>query len=316
MSQETRTPKNLLEVVTTFADESVAFKAMAYRRWPNGVVCPHCQSDRVRLMEKRRVWNCNGCRKQFSVKTGTIFEDSPISFSKWLPAMWLIANAKNGISSCELARSLSVTQKTAWFMLHRIRLAMETGSFEKLSGSVEADETYVGGKAGNMHRKRRDAIGLKNMIGGAGKTIVFGMLERGGKVVTRVIEVPNRKTFERHLTKHVDGYSKLYTDSHRGYDNMGFYFQHFTVDHAVEYVKGHVHTNGMENYWSLLKRTLKGTYISVDPWHLHRYCEEQAFRFNVRKMNDGERFETLAQAVTGRRLTYRELTGKEYLPIQ
>lgn len=297
-----------------FADENVAFRAMAYRRWPNGVVCPLCGSDRVRLMEKRKVWNCNGCRKQFSVKTGTIFEDSPISFSKWLPAMWLIANAKNGVSSCELARSLSVTQKTAWFMLHRIRLAMETGSFEKLGGKVEADETLIGGRTKNMHKAKRDPI--VKARGLYGKTVVFGMLERGGRVKTFVVKNPDRKTLSRHILANVDGNATLFTDQHTGYEGMGFYYQHLTVNHQIEYVRGNVHTNGMESYWSLLKRTIRGTYISVDPWHLYRYCEEQAFRFNVRKMNDGERFETLAQQVTGRRLTYRELTGKEYLPIQ
>lgn len=306
-----KTPESLIEATRMFCNPQKAHDYLTKLRWPEGVIgCPTCGCSENYYLKPQRRWKCKACKRQFSVKVGTVFEDSPIGLDKWLIALWLIVNAKNGISSCELARALSVTQKTAWFMLHRIRLALQAGTVEKLSGRVEADETYIGGKARNMHRSRRNAIGVEKMIGGAGKTIVLGMLERGGKVVTHVIKNPTRKTMVKHLTRHIDGYSALFTDGHRGYDDMGFYFQHQIVDHAVEYVRGNVHTNGMENYWSLLKRTLGGTYVSVEPFHLFRYLDEQAFRFNNRKDSDGERFVSALGGIAGRRLTYFELTGK------
>jgi transposase-like protein len=253
------------------------------------------------------LWNCNGCRRQFSAKIGTIFEDSPIKFSKWLPAMWLIVNCKNGISSCELARDLKVTQKTAWFMLHRIRLAMRNGSLI-LSGEVEADETYIGGKARNMHKEQR----AKVRTGTMGKITVMGMLERGGKVVANVIQNPTRQTLRDNILGTVDETAKLFTDAHSGYDGLSFHYQHSVINHAVEYVNGNVHTNGIENFWSLLKRGLGGTYISVEAFHLFRYIDEQAFRFNSRKASEADRFTSALSQVVDRRLTYKELIGKVY----
>ncbi len=254
------------------------------------------------------IWRCNGCVKQFSVKIGTIFEESPIPFSKWLPAMWLVANCKNGISSCELARDLAVTQKTAWFMLHRIRLAFKNGTFDKVGGEVEIDETYIGGKSINMHFDKREAK-IKGR-GAVGKAIVMGFLERGGKVRTLHIPHTGKGFMESRVLQNVKARSNVFSDAHRSYDELSRWYAHATVDHAVTYVQGQVHTNGIENYWSLLKRTIKGTYVSVEPFHLVRYLDEQAFRYNERKDDDRGRFIKVLGQVVGRRLTYNELTGK------
>jgi transposase-like protein len=260
-------------------------------------------------MASRRKWQCKGCRKQFSVKVGTIFEDSPLPLSKWLPAMWLIANAKNGISSCELSRSLGVTQKTAWFMLHRIRLVMQNGTLEMLGDDVEVDETYIGGKARNMHAdvKAKKITGR----GGKDKAVVMGMLERGGDVVLKHIDRPKKKTLEAIINTTVMPGSRVYTDALRSYDDLGNWYRHQVIDHSVAYVEGLVHTNGLENFWSCLKRTIGGTYVSVEPFHLHRYLDEQAFRFNERKGSDSSRFIMALSNANGRRLTYAKLTGKE-----
>jgi len=256
------------------------------------------------------VWRCNGCRKQFSVKNGTIFEESPLPFSKWLPAMWLISNAKNGVSSCEVARALGVTQKTAWFMLHRIRLAFQNGTFELLGNHVEADETYIGGKARNMHKLERERKIGSGATGFRGKTAVMGILERGGDIRALVIEKANKKTVEPILCDAVEKGATVYTDALLSYKDIGDWFTHQVIDHSVSYVEGQIHTNGLENFWSLLKRGLSGTYVSVEPYHLFRYLDEQVFRYNERKGKDADRFvQVLGQAI-GRRLTYAELTGK------
>ncbi|AIE85764.1 IS1595 family transposase [Fimbriimonas ginsengisoli] len=314
MSTKDVTPKTLLEVVIHFADERTAWEYMRNRRWPNGVSCPRCECDRVHLIESRMIWRCNGCRKQFSVKVGTIFEDSPIKLSKWIPAMWLIANAKNGISSYELHRALGVTQKTAWFMLHRIRLAMQQESFEKMGGKngveVEVDETFIGANARNIHQDVREAKGIKQGSQGH-RSVVLGMIERDGSVRTFHVEDRRANSLVPLLKKHIHPDSWLYTDSNPAYVMLPDWFRHEMVDHAVEYVNGRVSTNCMENYWSLLKRTIRGTYVSVEPFHLHRYLDEQAFRFNERKGTDASRFKTLASQVSGKRLTYKKLTGKE-----
>lgn len=303
-------PTTLMEAMAKFSDEDKAFEFAVSLRWPGGVTCPLCGCDKHSFLSTRKTWQCKGCNKQFSVKKGSIFEGSPIPIGKWLIAMWLIANAKNGISSYELHRSIGVTQKTAWFMLHRIRLAMQNGTMELLKGTVEADETYIGGKVANMHAWRREA---RRVYGKRfdNKTAVFGMMERGGRVEARIIENNDRKTLGKHILARVDGYSKLFTDAHSGYDNMSFHYEHHIINHACEYVRGNVHTNSIENFWSLLKRTINGTYVSVEPFHLSRYLAEQVFRFNHRKGNDASRFIIAMTQVSGRRLTYAQLTGKE-----
>jgi transposase-like protein len=284
---------------------------MASIKWPDGkIVCPKCGCDRVGKIETRKMLKCKEptCRKQFSYKVGTIFEDSALGLDKWFVAVWCITNAKNGISSAELARSLGVTQKSAWHMLHRIRLAMQTGSFSKLSGTTEADETFIGGRAKNMHKAARKRK-IKGR-GAVGKAIVQGVMERGGMVIAGMVENAKRKTLQPTVRESVEPGSIIYTDALQSYRGLEDQYLHETIDHAKEYVRGDCHTNSMENFWALLKRCIHGTYISVQPWQLFRYVDEQVFRFNERRKTDGERFEEVMTRVVGRRLTYATLTSE------
>lgn len=279
-------------------------------RWPDGVKCPTCGSKEVYFLESRRVWKCKAkhAKQQFSAKVGTVFEDSPIGLDKWFAAVWMVANCKNGVSSYEIHRALKVTQKTAWFMDHRIRLAMQTGSFETVSGEFEVDESFIGGLARNMHKNKKAKI---TGTGGAGKAIVMGLLDRKTKKI-RLRHVANtqRETLQGVVREYIEGGSYVYSDAWVAYNGLEREYIHQVIDHAESYVKGNVHTNGIENFWSLLKRGLKGTYISVEPFHLFRYLDEQAFRFNERKLDDGGRFITAMEGVTGKRVTYEKLTGK------
>jgi transposase-like protein len=304
-------PRTLQQAILYFADPDRCLKLMVDIRWPDGVKCPTCGSKEVYFLESRRVWKCKAkhAKQQFSAKVGTVFEDSPIGLDKWFTAVWLVANCKNGVSSYEIARDLHVTQKTAWFMDHRIRLAMQTGSFEKVSGEFEVDESFIGGLARNMHKyRRKQAI---TGTGGAGKAIVMGLLDRKTKKI-RLRHVPNvqRDTLQSVVREHVESGSYIYSDAWLGYLGLDREYVHQVIDHAETYVNGNVHTNGIENFWSLLKRGLKGTYISVEPFHLFRYLDEQAFRFNERKQNDGGRFISAMQGIAGKRVTYEKLTGK------
>ncbi len=310
------TPKTLLDAITHFSDYDNCREFLIAVRWADGVVrCPTCGSDRVKYMAKSRLYNCNTKhpKQKFSLKIGTIFEDSPIALEKWLPAFWFLSNCKNGISSYELAKAVGVTQRSAWFMLHRIRTVMiETGD-AKLGheGPVEIDETFVGGKVKNMHKsKRPKGIPLQ---GGVGKAIVLGMLERGGKVRANTIEDRTKRTIQPAVQKHIELGSHVITDEFSTYPfvTRDTYY-HEVINHVESYVREHVHTNGIENFWSLLKRGLNGTYVSVEPIHLDKYVDEQVWRFNNRKgLNDAGRFTKVMSQVVGRRLTYADLTGKE-----
>ena len=312
------TPDTLLGAITYFADVDVATQFVASLRWPDGVRCPHCTSVDCSYVASRRIWQCKNCRKQFSVKVGSIFEDSPIPLSKWLPAMWMLVNCKNGVSSYEIARDLGVTQKTAWFMLHRLRMAIHSKSFDKMGGHVEVDETFIGGKARNMHAAKRKRLGISQSRSMIGKVAVMGLLERhtkddgGAQVRFKVIANRKKHLLESVVAEHVESGSNLYTDALRSYDRMGERgYVHQVIDHAEAYADGAVHTNGLENFWSCLKRALKGTYVSVEPFHLFRYLDEQAYRFNNRKLSDGMRFLAACASVFGKRLTYTALTGKQ-----
>jgi transposase-like protein len=294
------TPETLIEAVTYFADPKICFEAMLAVKWPDGKpICPKCDHDEAGIIRTRQQLVCRKCDARFSVKVGTIFEDSPLSLQKWFVAIWCVANAKNGISSCELGRALGVTQKTAWFMLHRVRLAMQTPTGRKLAGEVESDETFISGKPANRHgRKIRT------------KAIVQGLLERGGEVRCSVINSTTAEQLQSTIARNVDRGSALYTDAHPSYQGLSETYLHEAIDHAIKYVSGRVHTNGLENFWSLLKRGLRGTYVAVAPFHLFRYLDEQAFRFNERLGSDGSRFRRVLSAVVGKRLTYRELTAQ------
>jgi len=301
-------PTTLQEAIQYFSNEEDCIQLVANMRWPNGVKCPQCQAQQVPYVKSRRIWQCKECRKQFSVKGGTIFEDSAIKLSKWLCAMWLLVNAKNGISSYEVARSLGVTQKTAWFMLHRIRLALQRGSLHhKLSGDVEADETFIGGKARNMHRDKQKRLMKEGFFR---KAVVMGMLERKGEVRLQVLNTASAKLLQEQVRKHVVTGSKLFTDELHGYKHLASDYAHNVINHSEAYVRGNVHINGIENFWSLLKRGLKGTYVSVEPFHLFRYLDEQSFRFNTRKDNDQGRFMSALSAIHGKRVEYKELIGQ------
>jgi transposase-like protein len=312
----TTIPTTLIEAIRYFADPDICLAFMRDLRWPHGVECPHCGSEKVTFLANARLWKCHTKhpKQKFSVKVGTIFEDSPIGLDKWLAAVWMIANCKNGISSYEIHRELGVTQKTAWFMMHRVRLAMQTGSFKKFSGQVEADETYIGGAARNMHWRKKQEKEMKGR-GSVGKTAVMGLLERhprSGSLIKLTV-VPDTKwgTLQTEVRENVARGTEMHTDAHQSYTGLEHDYLHRIIDHAETYVKGHVHTNGIENFWSLLKRGLKGTYVSVEPFHLFRYLDEQSFRFNTRRGTNAERFAELLQMVAGRRLTYEKLIGKE-----
>jgi len=306
-------PKTLQEAIVYFSNPDNCIDYLAIRRWPNGVVtCPTCGSEKVKFNPKRRVWQCSVHHplRQFSIKIGTIMEDSPLGLDKWMMATWMVTNCKNGISSYEIARDIKVTQKSAWFMLHRIRLAMQDDFFgSKLGGEVEVDETFIGVKARNMHVSER-----KRRITGTGtkdKTAVMGILERGGKVRAKVVATRKKHELQAEVYKHVEAGSALYSDALKSYDGLEADYAHQVVDHAVQYVDGRVHTNGLENFWSLLKRGISGTYVSVEPFHLFRYLDEQMFRFNNRKdINDAGRFNLVVSQIVGKRLTFAELTGK------
>lgn len=302
-------PTTLVQAVRYFADQKVCIEFMANLRWPNGVKCPRCGCDRVHYLENQQRWECKEkhAKRQFSVKVGTIFEDSAVSLDKWLIAIWMEANSKNSVSSYELAATIGVTQKTAWFMQQRIRLAMQQGSFDKpLSGEVEVDETYIGGKARNMHPGKRKAKGT----GGMGKAVVMGLLERHGEVRTKVISNVKRVTLHAEIEKHVAPGSEVFTDALKSYESLKSQYAHQVIDHAECYVKGNVHTNGLENFWSLFKRCIKGTHVSIEPFHLFRYLDAETFRYNNRKTSPLNRFLKAAVGVIGKRLTYESLIGE------
>ena len=308
-------PQTLLEAVAYFRDPQVAHDFFVGQRWPNGVICPTCGSREVTAMPKYRRWLCNEKhdRRQFSAKVGSIFEDSPLGFDKWLPAMWLVLNCKNGVSSYEIGRDLGITQKSAWHMLHRLRLVMQTGSFDKLAGEVEVDETYIGGKARFMHPHKR-AAKIKG-TGGMGKAAVMGLLERTtvdkkSRVRVKPIATTKKKLLQAEVRANVEPGSSLYSDALASYEGLAADYVHQVIDHAESYVRGKVHTNGLENFWSLLKRAIRGTYVNVEPFHLFRYLDEEAFRFNERGSNDGGRFIKAIRSATGKRLMYKDLIAK------
>lgn len=317
-------PKTLQEAIVYFSNPANCREYLVARRWPNGVTCPTCGSANVLFMEKYNRWHCREKHSapQFTLKTGTIFEDSPLGLDKWLTAMWQIVNCKNGISSYEVHRAIGITQKSAWFMDHRIRLALGMSHVDKMTGECEADETFIGGKARNMHMDVK-----KRRITGSGpvdKTAVFGVLERGdegkrkinhSKVRTAVISDRKKKTLQAEVKANVQAGAALYSDALMSYDGLESEYAHQVVDHAVEYVRGKVHTNGLENFWCLFKRGVNGTYVSVEPFHLFRYLDEMEFRFNHRgtrfaPVSDGERFDLAVRQIVGKRITYKQLTGK------
>lgn len=321
-------PQTLLEAIQYFSNEQLCIDTVAEMRWPDGIACPECWAKNPLYLKTQKRWKCRNCRIQFSVKRGSIFEDSPVSLGKWLPALWLLVNCKNGVSSYEVARDLGVTQRTAWFMLHRLRLVLKAQDLGTKFGSndggeVEIDESFVGGKLRNMHRSRANKLnkvkqgtGSEARVHYENKTAVLGMLDRNSRQV-RAKVVPNvkRETLQTEILSNVKFGSRVYTDQAVAYDALRRRYIHETVNHAETYVRGQVHTNGLENFWSLMKRNLSGTYVAVEPFHLDRYLDEQMFRFNNRAtkdnpLNDSDRFLLALSQVANKRLTYAQLTGK------
>jgi hypothetical protein len=324
-------PKSLQEAIIYFANPDNCIDYLAIRRWPDGkVLCPTCGSGSVKFNPNRHLWQCavHHPKRQFSIKVGTVMEDSAIPLEKWMTATWLVTNCKNGISSYEIARDVKVTQKSAWFMLHRIRLAMQDDTIgtkfgNSGEGEVEVDEAFIGGKMSNRHKDKRehfdkvrsetvDANGIKHM----GRVAVQGMLDRDlRKVRAQVVPNVKRETLQYQILNNIEFGAKLYSDNAVAYTELASIYAHEVVNHAREYVRGRVHTNGLENFWSLLKRTLHGTYVAVEPFHLSRYVDEQVFRYNNRStkknpMNDSDRFDLVVSQMVGKRLTFAEVTGK------
>lgn len=276
-------------------------------RWRNGAFCPYCGSTKIYHFGDKKTHKCGDCRQRFSIKVGTIFEDSKIPLRKWLMAIWLLTSHKKGIASTQLARDIEVTQKTAWFMLHRLRAAATTKSFNApLKGSVEADETFVGGKEANKHASKRQHKGR----GGVGKAIVMGIIERDGELRAGVIENTKASTLQRVIRSHVALGSNVYTDEAGGYRGLEGDYHHHTVNHgAGEYVRHyHAHTNSIEGVWALLKRQIIGIHHWVSPKHLSRYVEEMTWRYNRREMAEGARVNALIAGADGR-LTYMALVA-------
>jgi transposase-like protein len=323
-----KAPQTLQQAIQFFSEYENCRQFMISVRWEDGKVrCPSCGSEKVIYLEKARLYFCSAKhpKQKFSLKIGTVFEDSPIALEKWLPATWLLVNSRNGISSYEIGRALGVTQKSAWFMMHRIRLAVQSGSFQKMGGpgsEIESDETFVGGKSKNMSTKRRAQfkIARETSMGDAAlvnKTAVWGVLDREQrKVRATVVPKVNRASLQAAVLDQVAPGSKIYTDEAKVYRSLPNDYIHEFVNHMETYVNGRVHTNGLENFWSLLKRGLNGTYIAVEPFHLHRYLDEQMFRYNNRKdkngrkLTDAERFTLALSQIAGKRLTFAEVTGK------
>jgi len=319
-------PTSLQQAILYFSKPANCREYLVARRWPDGITCPRCGSKNVLFLEKYNRWHCREKHKapQFTLKTGTIFEDSPIGLDKWLTAMWMVVNCKNGISSYEVSRALKMTQKSAWFVLHRCRVALQDETKTKLGytgGPVEVDETFVGGRLGNMHKAKRSKLkaihGALYEAGHMNKTVVMGFLDRKERRVRATI-IPNvrRDVLQAKILEEVSRCAKVYTDNALGYEGMdATWYVHEVVNHLDEYVRGKVHTQGIENFWSLLKRSLKGTYVAVEPFHLQRYVSEQVFRFNNRAtrdnpLNDADRFDLAVRQIIGKRLTYLELIGK------
>jgi transposase-like protein len=318
------TPKTLQTAIAYFADPQRAFDYAVDFRWPGGnMTCPRCNQAKHSFIKTRRLWFCYVCKKQFTVKVGTVMEDSPIGLDKWMVAIWMLCNCKNGISSYELAKVLGIRQNSAWFMLHRIRAAMKDNPTFKFGGEnggpVESDETFVGPDAQRMHKSRKAKVHARDAAkrGYVGKTAVFGVLDRNLRQVrSKVIPNVRRETLQNEILNQVHRGSKVYTDAAVGFDHLSKEFTHEVVNHLKEYVNGQVHTQGLDNFWSLLKRTLRGTYVAVEPFHLDNYLNEQVFRYNNRatkdnKLTDLDRFALAMSQVAGKRLTYAQLTGKD-----
>ena len=298
---------SLIELFERFPNQEAARSYMEAQRWPGGATCPHCQEAKRIKQRKGGYYRCNACLEDFTVRTGTVMERSHIPLHKWLYAMYMLVTSRKGISSVELHTKLKITQKSAWFMLHRLREACRDKD-SPLSGVVEIDKTYVGGKRKNMSNAKRAKISGRGTVG---KAPVLGMRERGGKVIAMPIKMTDKDTIQDIIFKHVEEDTTIYTDEHGSYtglDEEGY--EHDTVNHSDnEYVDGDVHTNGIEAVWAVFKRGLKGIYHHVSAKHLGRYVDEYAFRLNEGSVENHtlDRIAAMLLGAEGKRLTFEEL---------
>jgi transposase-like protein len=309
-----------------FPHEDACKAYLVAHRWPDGVACPRCGNVNVHPHARAFHWQCTACAEaggyRFSVLVGTVFENTNIDLLRWFKVIHLMLTSKKGISALQVMRYMGFgSYKTAWYMCHRIRAAMVERDFQKLMGIVEVDETFVGGKLANMHKsklaKLRETRKALYETGYMNKAIVMGMLDRKERRVrATVIPSVQRDVLQAEILKQISPCSKVYTDEAVGYDNLpAKIYAHEVVNHMQRYVDGKVHTNGIENFWSLLKRGLRGTYVAVEPFHLFRYVDEQVFRYNNRAtkdnpLTDSDRFDLAVSQIVNKRLTYAELTGK------
>ena len=296
---------NLMPMMEAFPDEQAAIDHLTAIRWKNGAYCPHCKSEKVYHFSDEKTHKCGDCRKRFSIKVGTIFEDSKLPLRKWFMAIWLITSHKKGISSVQLSKDIGVTQKSAWFMLHRLRYASKTQSFNRpLQSEVESDETYIGGKEKNKHAWQR--TGGKQ--GGKGKTAVLGMLERDGELRTGVTPNLSARSVQTVIRDNVKAGANLITDEHGSFVGLSDQYNHYRVNHSKgEYVRHYIlHTNGIESVWALFKSQIIGTHHWLSPKHMNAYLGEMTWRFNRRGMDEGQRVNALISQTNGR-LRYKEL---------
>lgn len=295
---------NLFTFYGKFKDEQTCRDYLADLRWNGKTICPHCGSiDSSYRFKDGKLFKCRSCQKQFTVRVGTVFEDSHLSLQKWFLAIYLATSLKSGISSVQLSKYLGITQKSAWFMLHRIRQVVEEEGLE-LSGTVETDETYIGGKVNNRSLKHRNDDDTKQ--------VVFGMVERKGKTIMKHVISSGARSLLPVIQNKVNKDSKLYSDEWGSYASLkGMGYDHEKINHSRgEYVNGLIHTNTIEGVWSQLKRGIDGIYHHVSPKHLQRYCNEYQYRYNTRELNDFERFNDWLNLINNKKLTYRKLIAK------
>lgn len=297
--------KSFIEVLDFFKEEKTCIAYLAKSRWGNTPSCPHCGNVGAYITNRGYKCKARECHKKFTVITGTIYENTKISLRLWYATMYLCTAHKKGIASTQLARDLNITQKTAWFLLHRVREMLANNERTKLRGIIEADETYIGGKTSNKHKSKRDLDNAKG-TGAINKTGVFGMVERDGAVITKVIDKADQETIHPLLKENIENGSLLVTDGHGAY--KGTTFNHEIIEHEKgEYVRNHVHTGYIDGYWSLFKRGIIGIYHYVSPKHLQRYSNEFSYRYNSRGHLDPVRFEDTFLLCNNVRLTYKRL---------